>query len=466
MRVTTALLLATAFLLLTGFVLLFGYLRQPHVVIVDGDDIVVRGQYATVAELLESVGVITRPEDVIWPSLNVQPPKGEAISVQHASSVRLSVNGRSQDVWTHQTNLGSFLAENKVELHRNALISVDDAVIPISDLALAEVGDTVQVSNRIDIVIHDGPNEVAHNTGAATVGQALAEVDMEVYSTDQVEPPLGSWLRPDLEISIERALPVTVKLEGRELDTRTKKSTVADVLAEAGVGLIGTDAAWPPIDKEMNNRETIEILRNAAAYQVTESPLAFSSRLQPLESLQIDQRSLVTAGSLGVTSQLRRTEPNNTESLSQTLIGEWVSLPPVDEIIGYGTNVTVKTLDTPDGPLSYWRVVRMRVTAYTAADAGRSPSHPSYGITASGRPAGYGIVAIDPKVVPFRSQVYVPGYGIGFAGDTGGGVKGRWIDLGYDEGEIVTWNGYVDVYYLTPVPEPDRLNYLIPSALP
>jgi 3D (Asp-Asp-Asp) domain-containing protein len=73
-------------------------------------------------------------------------------------------------------------------------------------------------------------------------------------------------------------------------------------------------------------------------------------------------------------------------------------------------------------------------------------------------------VAVDPNVIPFRSEVYVPGYGIGFAGDTGGGVKGRWIDLGYDEDELQTWNGYTDVYYLTPIPA--EINYLLPEVLP
>ena len=100
------------------------------------------------------------------------------------------------------------------------------------------------------------------------------------------------------------------------------------------------------------------------------------------------------------------------------------------------------------------------------ATSGKDPSHPAYGITASGVPAGYGVVSVDPNVVPFRSYVYVPGYGKGFAGDTGGGVKGRFIDLGYDDGHIEAWNGYVDVYYLTPIPAPDQINYLLPSTLP
>jgi hypothetical protein len=45
-------------------------------------------------------------------------------------------------------------------------------------------------------------------------------------------------------------------------------------------------------------------------------------------------------------------------------------------------------------------------------------------------------------------------------------VIGRWIDLGYDEAEFVGWSGYVDVYYLTPVPPVERINFLLPTALP
>ena len=109
---------------------------------------------------------------------------------------------------------------------------------------------------------------------------------------------------------------------------------------------------------------------------------------------------------------------------------------------------------------------RPRVTSYTAASSGKAPDDPGYGITASGVLAGTGVVAIDRSVVPFRSYIYVPGYGKAFAGDTGGGVRGRWIDLGYDEDEYQSWSGYVDVYYLTPVPPAEDINYLLPTALP
>ena len=72
----------------------------------------------------------------------------------------------------------------------------------------------------------------------------------------------------------------------------------------------------------------------------------------------------------------------------------------------------------------------------------------------------HGIVAVDPNVVDLRSEVYVPGYGVGYVGDTGGAIIGRRIDLGYDDDNLQLWYNWVDVYLLTPVP--DVINYLGP----
>src|SRR6185312_14121462 len=70
--------------------------------------------------------------------------------------------------------------------------------------------------------------------------------------------------------------------------------------------------------------------------------------------------------------------------------------------------------------------LEMVATAYTAACAGCS------GITAIGRPAGHGIVAVDPSVIPLGTRLFIPGYGLAIAGDTGGAIRGYRIDLGFN----------------------------------
>lgn len=51
------------------------------------------------------------------------------------------------------------------------------------------------------------------------------------------------------------------------------------------------------------------------------------------------------------------------------------------------------------------------------------------GLTATGKIATYGIVAVDPKVIPLGTMLYVEGYGRAEAADVGGAIKGDRIDL-------------------------------------
>ena len=70
--------------------------------------------------------------------------------------------------------------------------------------------------------------------------------------------------------------------------------------------------------------------------------------------------------------------------------------------------------------------MQMIATGYTANCAGCG------GMTAIGRRAGYGIVAVDPRLIPLGTHLYIPGYGMAIAGDTGGDIVGHRIDLGFD----------------------------------
>ena len=63
------------------------------------------------------------------------------------------------------------------------------------------------------------------------------------------------------------------------------------------------------------------------------------------------------------------------------------------------------------------RVLTLEVTSYCLR-----------GITKSGTVAGPGTVAVDPRIIPLGSWLYVPGWGWGRALDTGRLILGRHID--------------------------------------
>jgi 3D (Asp-Asp-Asp) domain-containing protein len=64
-----------------------------------------------------------------------------------------------------------------------------------------------------------------------------------------------------------------------------------------------------------------------------------------------------------------------------------------------------------------------------------------YTTTATGLPIGYGAAAVDPRVIPLGTKMYVEGYGYAFACDVGGAIKGRRIDLAYDSYYLANTKG-------------------------
>jgi len=62
------------------------------------------------------------------------------------------------------------------------------------------------------------------------------------------------------------------------------------------------------------------------------------------------------------------------------------------------------------------------------------------GRTATGAPVGYGVVAVDPSVIPLGTRLTIPGYGEGVAADTGGAIQGATIDLWFPSAaEAAAW---------------------------
>jgi 3D (Asp-Asp-Asp) domain-containing protein len=51
------------------------------------------------------------------------------------------------------------------------------------------------------------------------------------------------------------------------------------------------------------------------------------------------------------------------------------------------------------------------------------------GHTSTGMPVGWGVVAVDPSVIPLGTRMTIPGYGEGVAADVGSAVRGATIDL-------------------------------------
>lgn len=116
---------------------------------------------------------------------------------------------------------------------------------------------------------------------------------------------------------------------------------------------------------------------------------------------------------------------------------------PKDKVISRGTKIVWKTIQTADGEIKYWKKMRVWATHYDSHCLGCDEW------TSIGMKQGKGVIAVDPTVIKYRTHLYVPGYGMAIAGDTGGAIKGNIIDLGFEDARTAGWHAqFVDIYLI------------------
>lgn len=119
------------------------------------------------------------------------------------------------------------------------------------------------------------------------------------------------------------------------------------------------------------------------------------------------------------------------------------TIPAKNKKISRGIKIVWKNLDTPDGSIQYFKKLHVWATQYDS----HCPGCDEW--TATGMHQGKGVIAVDPKVIPLGSKLYIPGYGPAVAGDTGGAVKGNMIDVGFPDAHTSGWSShYVDIYLM------------------
>ncbi len=141
-------------------------------------------------------------------------------------------------------------------------------------------------------------------------------------------------------------------------------------------------------------------------------------------NLPLGTEELVQSGSIGKRVIIQEKRSKDGKVLETKEVKVISDEPMQARIVKVGTKVN--SVSTEEGHKAYSHVINMEASAYLATDGDGS------GITATGVAATRGIVAVDPNVIPLGSKVYIPGYGVALAADTGGYIVGNRIDLVMD----------------------------------
>ncbi|MBS1251975.1 MAG: putative protein YuiC [Anaerolineales bacterium] len=469
-------LLALIALLAAGSLMALGYRTTTHAVslTIDSQTTHIRTHQATVGSLLEAQDItlditqdITlRPADIVRPALDTPLEETSSITIDRARAVTLIADSRRTTEYTQANSPAAVLLEAGIALEPHDRITVNGQTwvpeTPFPNRHPIEV----RVHRAVPFSLTDAGIRTRLWTTAPTLGQALAEKGIDVYLADAVRPPLRTRMTAGLNVTIQRSQPISILVDGREIHTRTRAKTVAGVLSQEAITLRELDYTQPAVDTPLRPHQTVDVRRVDEEFVYEEADIPYETRWQADSSLALDTRRLVQAGQSGTRRRRIRIVYENGEEISRETTSWWVEEAPIPEIIAYGTKLVWRTVQTPDGPKRYWRKVRVLATSYSAATSGKPRDHPAYGITRLGWIARRGIVAVDPEVIGLRQKMYVPGYGLAVAGDTGGKIRGKHIDLGFDEGKLELWYRWVDVYLLEPAPSPDEIRYVLPNWPP
>ncbi len=412
----------------------------------------------TVADLLREQDIEINAGDIVTPGLITPLEDGLQIEIERARTVTIIVDELTTVLRTTLDTPDNILRNAGITASANDRILIDGTRAQLTDLVTWPVPvTTIMIERALNIIIVDGDSTISLATTRDTVGDALAEAGITLFLADNITPSVSTPISEGLHIMVDRSRALTIVADGRRQETRTNRATIGDALAEAGIILSGLDYTVPAEDESVVGGISVRVIRVTEDVLTEQETIPYDSVYQPDENLELDRRQVLQGGLNGVIERTIRIRYENGTEVRREVEAENVVQELQNEIVAYGTQIVIRTVDTPDGPVEYWRHLSVYATSYHPAALGGD------NITATGRVLEFGVVAADPRIIPYYTRVYVPSYGVGEILDTGGPRSSPyWIDLGYSDEDFQGWSRLWEIYLLTPVPE--TVNYLLPSA--
>ncbi|MBQ6823378.1 MAG: G5 domain-containing protein [Clostridia bacterium] len=225
-------------------------------------------------------------------------------------------------------------------------------------------------------------------------------------------------------ISVLRAFPVSIEADGETVTLQMASGTVADALEKAGITVNESDAKSHLPTAVLRKDMQIRIYRVTADTVVKTQSIAYETEKIKTDDLYQGETEVVQKGEKGEKKLTYSVTYIDGKESERVLLSEEITKEPVTKIVKVGTKVKSTFKKTSSTPKTYKKVIAMTATAYSAG-----------GYTASGLPAQWGVVAVDPRVIPLGTKVYVETadgkyiYGTAIAADTGGAIKGNKIDI-------------------------------------
>ncbi len=319
-------------------------------------------------------------------------------------------------------------------------------IVAISAILLSQ-----SVFAQNSYVITDGNNVTVHQSYSNDPDEVLQEVGITLSNEDTYTTTYNDGVS---NITIQRMQMVTVINRGDESQIGTYGETVGQLLDRLGITLSVNDSVSYETDSLTHDGMIVEIIRKGVQVYEYDEVIPFETKYYDDPELAPGEEIVLIEGVNGIVHRKMQVTSENGKEVSRVLLDESIRLETVDALIIRGPESTI--LDQPSEPeyrvyegdapkytisdnvittangTSYTFTGTMQVSATAYSCEGRT------GICYSGTLARVGAIAVDPKIIPLGTKMYVVSndgeyvYGYCTAEDIGGGIKGHRIDLYFD----------------------------------
>jgi len=342
-------------------------------------------------------------------------------------------------------------------------------------------------------------------TLSSTYAKALESKNIKVGPEDKTIPNLNSKIEKGSTIKIIRAAAVKINVDGKVLSSTSSADTVGDMLKAQGITTSQSDKVSPSVTTKLKSGMEVSITRVTSKDITALSPVAFETVTKNDSTLKKGITKVVQNGVQGEKTTVTRVVYENGKESSRDVVSEAVTKQPVKKIVAAGTAATAsikasttvltKTLteaskaastaastitpaaskaatapsasaasttvasaastssvtDSRGGSISYSKALTVMATAYSEEESSNTWGlQTATGVDAVRNPNSWSTIAVDPKVIPLGTKVYVEGYGYAIAQDTGSAIIGKHIDcFFYSVADMNAWGTRtVNVYIL------------------
>ncbi|EJT8159839.1 resuscitation-promoting factor [Listeria monocytogenes] len=362
------------------FYFVFEGTKNDITIVNAGEKIESRTHAKTVSEALDEAGIKVSERDEIAPGKNAEIKDGMEIKYLPARQITINDNGTKKDVWSTKTNVADLLKDENITTRPQDVLNV-----------------------ALDTKLKDG-----------------------------------------LKVNIDRAIQLSLQNGTKKDIVWTTKTKVSDLLAEKNIKLDQDDRVSPAKDSNLKEKMTVEVTYVNSKAEKKNEQVKFETVYKEDDSLNKGVEKVVQEGKNGEKVVEYKVTFENGKEKKRDVIKENVTSNKTDKVVVRGTKEKVvatqvstssssASSSSSSAPSSGGKTYRMESTAYSGGGI------TAYGINLSANP-GLKVIAVDPRVIPLGSKVWVEGYGEAIAGDTGGVIKGNIVDVYFpNESQCYSW---------------------------